>query len=392
VNLSTQSTSNANYFVVENRFYPLDNPISLKDIMHSRAFNQFTSGMAAKFKQNEPISLPVKSDLQAPESTYEKGVFLYGLGDYSRVYIAPNIKREPKIYCIDYNYNLAKFYSKKFKYKNFGLTPEESYNHLLSTKKPLAIIATYHSDHTRIAEEVFNINKESLIFIEKPACVTLEDIKKLTNLYDKGAKIEIGYNRRYIPVNQKIRKLYHKKQKVINISVKEILINKNHWYFWENQGTRITGNLTHWIDLCAFWINGTPVEVNLLKSNSEDETLAIAILFSEGSLANITVSDKGNSLRGVQEHIEIRTKEETFVVEDYIKYTHVKKSGKKIIRHKINRLKGHDIMYKHLTDIYNNKAKIKYTKEDMKITATTTFYISKMYKEGIKNLSLKEVS
>lgn len=389
-NLSTQSTSNTSHFVIENIFYSVPSAISFKEIRHSSSFNQFVSGAAAEFKNSEAITLPVKNPSQAIDKTCENGVFLYGLGDYSRVYIAPNIKKEPKIYCVDYNYDLAEFYKKEFNYKNFGLIPEESYSQLQHTKKPLAIIATYHSDHTSIAEEIFSRNRETLIFIEKPPCVTLDDVQRLSNLYEEGAKIEIGYNRRYIPLNRKIKELYFNEQKVINISVKEILINENHWYFWENQGTRITGNLTHWIDLCVYWINGKPVEANLLSSNANDETIAIAILFSEGSLVNITVSDKGNSLRGVQERIEIRTKDETFVIEDYIKYSRVKKNGYKSTRHSIRRQKGHDLMYRHLTNVYNDKANINYCKEDLEITALTTFYIASMFIDHVRNLNLEE--
>ncbi len=389
-NFSTQSSSNKDHFVIENLFYSLPAAISLKDIQNSSTFNQFVPGSSAEFKDSEAITLPVKKVAQVKEKAFEKGVFLYGLGDYARVYIAPNIKKEPKLYCIDYNFGLAEFYSKVYNYNNFGLIPEESYSQLENTKKPMAIIATYHSDHTRIAQELFRRNPGTIIFIEKPPCVTLEDIRTLSNLYEEGAQLEIGYNRRYIPLNRKIKELYFKEQKVINISVKEILINENHWYFWENQGTRITGNLTHWIDLCTYWINGKPVEANLLNGSSKDETIAIAISFSDGSLVNITVSDKGNSLRGVQERIEIRTKEETFVIEDYMKYSRVTKNGHKRTWHSLRRQKGHDLMYRNLTEIYNNKAKINYSKEDLEITALTTFYIANMFVKGIRNLNLEE--
>jgi predicted dehydrogenase len=219
--------------------------------------------------------------------------------------------------------------------------------------------------------------------------VTLEDIKLLSALYDKGAKIEIGYNRRFIPVNKKIKELYFNMPKAINISVKEILINESHWYLWNNQGTRVTGNLTHWLDLCVFWINGLPVEINLLKSSESDETIAITILFSEGSLVNIIVSDKGNSLRGVQEHIEIRTKEETLLINDYNTFTRIHKNGRKTTQRFLKRMKGHDAMYKHLTRVYNGKSEINYTRTDLEVTALITYYITEMYTQDIKNLNLE---
>lgn len=377
-NYSIQSTENQNHFVVKNQFFL--QPKTDDKLSDTSIFNQFETG----FNSNEIISLPVVESYENAIN-YKNGVFLYGLGDYSRVYIAPKIQKLNKIFCVDYNHQLADFYKKKFNYKHFGLVPQDSYETLKNTANPLAIIATYHSDHARIANEIFNTNPNTLIFIEKPPCVTIEDIKILQNLYDKGANIEIGYNRRYIPINYWIKKRCFDQQKVINISVKEILINENHWYFWKNQGTRITGNLTHWIDLAIFWINGDPVEINVLSSPSKDETIAVSMLFSEGSLVNITVSDKGNSLRGVQEQIEIRTERETFFIEDYIKFTRVKNDGSKTVERKLKRIKGHDAMYRHLTRVYNNQEQIFYKKEDLVKSALTTHQVSRMYKEKQRN-------
>ena len=57
-------------------------------------------------------------------------------------------------------------YAQIYRYKYFGLIPGDSYQLLKVTDYPLVIIATYHSDHSRIAREVFERNKNTLIFIE----------------------------------------------------------------------------------------------------------------------------------------------------------------------------------------------------------------------------------
>ncbi|MDC6385467.1 hypothetical protein PP180_08815 [Muricauda sp. SK9] len=365
---------------MDNRFYKYDGEIFGETLHYNQYCRAETAGRTYyELAVEESTTAPVKED---------KGVFVYGLGDYSRVYIAPNLSKSAKMFCVDYSYQLAKNYAEKFGYKNFGLVPKDSYPYLENTVYPLAIIATYHSDHTRIAKEIFKKNEDTIIFIEKPPCVTITDIDDLIGLYNSGAKLEIGYNRRYIPICRTIRKRIFQHQKVITISVKEILISKNHWYFWENQGTRITGNLTHWIDLSNYWIKGHPIEINLLDSNSEDETLSASILYSEGSLVNLTVSDKGNSLRGVQEFIEIRTKDETYFIKDFVSVTTYHKTGKKSISKKRIRNKGHDKMYIDLLSTYKNRARAFYEKEDMIKTGLTTFFMSKMYRENIRNLNI----
>lgn len=383
-NYSIQTSENSEHFVVLNKFFETTSTVTFKNISEEINFNQFIQTETGK-----GIILPVSEFANQEVSYAESGVFLYGLGDYARVYIAPNIKSENKSFCVDYNHSLATHYKENYKYQQFGLVPEESYSALEKTKKPLAIIATYHSDHTRIAKEIFERNPSAFIFVEKPPCVTLEDIKILTELYEKGANLEIGYNRRFIPLNQKIRDAFYDQQKVITISVKEILITENHWYFWPNQGTRITGNLTHWLDLAVFWINGEPVEINLMASPSKDETMAVSVLFSDGSLVNITVSDKGNSLRGVQENIEVRTKDETVNIQDYTRYSWTSNNGRKNTINKSIRNKGHDAMYRHLVKAYHNKAEVKYTKEDLLKSAMLTYYVSEMFSKGVRNKIFK---
>lgn len=378
-NFSIQTSNLPEHFVIENKFYLIDKELEINNFEDETIFNQFVPEEIKSF--SDFINLESKKEEFNNLQNYERGVFLYGLGDYARVYIAPHIKKENKIFCIDYSHSIAKNYKEKYNFKHYGLVPEDSYEQLKNTKNPLAIIATYHSDHSRIAKEIFETNPNTLIFIEKPPCVTLEDLEILKELYEKGAKIEIGYNRRFIQFNRKLNKDYFKEQKVITITVKEILINPNHWYFWENQGTRVTGNLTHWLDLCTYLIDGNVEKINLISPKTKDETLAVSILYSDGSLANITVSDKGSSLRGVQEQIEIRTKDETIYIDDYTKITHLKKSGNKKVHRNFKRFKGHESMYKHLLNLYRGKTSIQYSKDDLVKTTELTYSVADLFRK-----------
>ena len=393
LNYSIQTSKDLKDFVVRNEFFEIDENAVHSFETANLNFNQFVPNESTDGFKIKPIAISEKKKNSASiiSATYDKGVFLYGLGDYSRVYIAPNLKKLRKIYCIDYVSKYADFYKTSYNYDFSGLVPQQSYNEIGLVKKPLVIIATYHSDHTRIASDIFNINPNTVFFIEKPPCVTLDDISKLVELYRKGAHIEIGYNRRYIPINQEIKKRLKGQRAVINISIKEILINDNHWYFWENQGTRVTGNLTHWIDICNFWLEGEiPIELNMLKSSSKDETFTVSILYSNGSLANITVSDKGNSLRGVQEKIEIRTELETFHIDDYQKIYFINKNGRRHTRNRIKRIKGHDEMYKHVVNLYHEKADFSYSVQDLIKTSLTTYHLSEMFKKDIRNFKIKD--
>lgn len=393
LNYSIQTSKHQKDFVIRNEFFEIHESYNHSFELASLNFNQFVANKITNENDIKPIEISEKEENSSNtrSAIYDQGVFLYGLGDYSRVYIAPNLKNIKKIYCIDYVSTYADYYKASYNYKYSGLVPQQSYDKISLVKRPLAIIATYHSDHVRIAEDIFSINPNTIIFIEKPPCVTLDDISTLVKLYQKGANIEIGYNRRYIPINQEIKKRINGQRAVINISIKEILINDNHWYFWDNQGTRITGNLTHWIDICNFWLEDEiPVELNMLKSSSKDETFAVSILYSNGSLANITVSDKGNSLRGVQEKIEIRTELETYYIDDYQNVYIIIENGKKLNRNRRKRIKGHDEMYKHVVNLYQNKADFKYSVQDLIKTTLSTYHLSEMFKNDIRSFHIKD--
>ena len=392
INYSTQTSENIDDFIVKNIFIEWDD-VPKASNTPDNLFNQFLPYYDDSLNTNKTIQLAIKElpPLVSEETIFAKGVFIYGLGDYSRVYIAPNIKKLEKIFCVDYIANISSFYKKKYGYIYNGIVPQDSYHVLRKVSKPMAIIATYHSDHTRIAEEIYHQNPKSLIFIEKPPCVTLIDITNLANLYRKGANIEIGYNRRFIKINQIIKKRLNGQRAIINISVKEILISENHWYFWQNQGTRITGNLTHWIDLCNYWLEDEiPAEITMLKSNTKDETFTTSILYSNGSLVNLTVSDKGNALRGVQEKIEIRTKDESYFIDDYLRTYIIHNNGRKENFNKILRSKGHDEMYRHVMELYHNKTEFRYSINDLIKTALTTFYVSEMFKNTTNHFDCKD--
>lgn len=391
INYSTQTSKNINDFVIKNEFYEITIDNQNIENTDTIQYNQYINTKLVS-NQNTPTTLHYHNDNTnfTDRIIFKEGVFIYGLGDYARVYIAPNIKKIKKIFCVDYISQLAKHYKSEYNYMYSGIVPQESYKTIEKVEKPLAIIATYHSDHTIIAKEIFHKNPNTLIFIEKPPCVTLEDISTLLELYLNNAKIEIGYNRRHIPINKKIKERLKGQTAIINISVKEILIKENHWYFWENQGTRITGNLTHWIDICNFWLEEEiPIELNMLKSSTKDETFTASILYSKGSLVNLTVSDKGNPLRGVQEKIEIRTKDETYFIDDYQRYYIISKNGKKRTTRKRIRIKGHDEMYRHLVQLYTQNGETQYRPIDLIKTALTTYYLSQMFINNTKNMSVE---
>ncbi|MEJ7912533.1 MAG: hypothetical protein WKF70_05215, partial [Chitinophagaceae bacterium] len=351
INISTQYQTKPENFVIKNEFLPYAGaelfPLQKDVDFYLTQFNQFddTEGYELfGLKKSGSISLtPVQREFT---QAHNEGLFIYGLGGYVKMFILHHFKKVPKIGCVDYKSEVADAFKKKYGFAHSFISATDSLPLLRKVRKPVAIIASYHSDHASIATAVFNANPATVIFIEKPPVVTLEDLTLLINLYNKGAELEIGFNRRFIPYSKYVWQKVANQPVIITCSIKEVVISRNHWYLWHNQGTRITGNVVHWFDLGTYWTRSTPIEINLLSNPDDEETSCISVLYKNGSILNLTASDKGNSLRGVQEKIEIRFGNETIFIDDFLSLTHIKSNGRVKKRYKLLRKKGHNEMYK----------------------------------------------
>jgi len=312
----------------------------------------------------------------------KNSVFLIGCGDYSKTYSIKNFRKEKLLVAVDYNDALLEMLGGEFSYTfNADSQAMELYR---KADWPVLLICSYHSDHVRQALDFYLCNKNSYIFIEKPPCVTKNDLNNLIHLYQENASIEIGFNRRYIPLFCEIKNLLEVgAPKFINITVNEVNILENHWYHWENQGTRITGNACHWIDLCQYLIDSRPISLVVESSNKNSDDCVIVICYENGSIANMMLSDKGNDLRGVQERIEIKESNKTIFIDDFICTEFTYKNGSRKKKKSFKRIKGHQLMYKEfIKNINSSNFSTKYPLEDLIYVAGVTMQASEMLLNG----------
>ena len=398
LNVSIQSQCEIEKCVIRNSFYHLKPDTDIEDVIRKCTslyeedgayFNQFSDYKIPETLNNSEYVKFTTSYNKPTTINFIEGVFIFGLGGYAYSYILPEFSSYRLIACVDYKAERADNFKKEFGFEVALYHPFQAEELLRKTERPIVIIATYHSDHATLAHWVFRINQKSRIFVEKPPCVNLGDLDLLTKVYKNRGNIEIGFNRRYIPLNKRIKEIVKGERMIITFSVKEVLIGENHWYYWGNQGSRITGNLIHWVDLANYWIDSEVSSITMNSSRLSSEDLNISIAYQNGSIANITVSDKGNSLRGVQELIEIRFNNETILIQDYLKYIHIKSSGRKETRSFIRRDKGHARMYKEFRNNLKTGAFV-YSLKDLERTSVNTIRASRMLLEGQKYSSFPE--
>ena len=280
-------------------------------------------------------------------------VAVLGGGDYTRSEIIPALRRGRfQLYAVaNREPQIAAIVGRDY---GFALATTDSERAIAELPAPgLVVVATAHDSHTQLACAAVKAGHR--VFLEKPPTVTVDDVHQLAAVMraNPGA-IEIGFNRRYHPLVRRARARLARESGPTSIScvVKELTFQPDHWYFWPNQGTRITGNLCHWIDLAVYLIGGGPMPVSITLSPrmpgtepGSDEERVLTVTFEDGSLLTVLGTTRGDDIRGVQEQMDIRRGHTTITIDDLWKYR-VRSDGIERYGRTLFRDKAHTAMYR----------------------------------------------
>lgn len=293
-------------------------------------------------------------------ASWGKAVFFVGLGGYVREVVLPHFAPYAAAAC-DYR---ARLIGPECKQPFPLFTGIEPLLELVAQcDRPLVIIASYHSAHARQAAMVLEANPEARVFIEKPVAVTGADAELVAGLRRDDRWIDVGYNRRYAPMVVQTRAFLAQEPGPFTMvaSARENAIPPSHWYLWPNQGTRVTANLTHWIDLSVLFAG---CDVSEVAASGSPDRAGVVVSFANGSVATLTASVDGDALRGVQEQIEIRTPGRTLRIHDFTKLEVISGGSRRSKVHR-ERQKGHDQMYRSLRERWLGDGPPLYPAEDI---------------------------
>lgn len=183
------------------------------------------------------------------------------------------------------------------------------------------VIATPHRTHAALAMAALKTGRH--VFLEKPLCVSAEELTELSALYrslttsSTGPLLMVGFNRRFSPLAERVRVA------AAGLGPLEITYRVNagrlpagHWLETPEEGGRIVGEGCHFIDLAAFLTGALPVRVSAMSAGRAQEPGVVVVRFADGSVLTLNYVTSG-ATRLPKERIEVAAGGRTWVIDDW---------------------------------------------------------------------------
>lgn len=174
----------------------------------------------------------------------------------------------------------------------------------------LVFIASNHASHALYAIKALDAGKD--VHIEKPHVVSIEQLRDLYAALERNPQCHVflGFNRPRSGHFERLREelVKEKGPSMINWFIAGHEIEDGHWYFSEEEGGRILGNLCHWSDLTLELIGldkAFPCRIVPCSSEEAKSDFVTSIEFADGSMASLTFSAKGHTFEGVREVLNL---------------------------------------------------------------------------------------
>lgn len=208
--------------------------------------------------------------------------------------------------------------------KKFGFTHSTTnYNEILEDEEvDVVMITTRHNLHASMAMEA--LTKHKHVFVEKPLALNKEELRDLLKEVDRSrGSIMVGFNRRFSPHAQKIKKYIGTGPMNITATMNAGFIPADSWVQdLKTGGGRIIGEACHLIDLCSYFTGAKVVSVcmNAMGRNPGENTdnASILLKYDDGSNAVINYFSNGSKTYS-KERVEIYNQGRTIVLDNFRK-------------------------------------------------------------------------
>ena len=192
-------------------------------------------------------------------------------------------------------------------YEKYGLAyyTDDAAQLIADPNVDTVFIASNHASHAEYAIAALEAGKT--VHIEKPHVVTEDQLRRLcAAMAASPGRVALGFNRPVSEIGLEIKRALDSQpgSLMLNWFVAGHEIAKDHWYFRDEEGGRVLGNLCHWTDFVYRLVpseNRFPITINPTRAEAADADIAVTYIFGDGSIAAITFSAKGHAFEGVIE-------------------------------------------------------------------------------------------
>jgi predicted dehydrogenase/threonine dehydrogenase-like Zn-dependent dehydrogenase len=172
------------------------------------------------------------------------------------------------------------------------------------------VVATPHAEHAAIAAAALRAGKA--VFVEKPLAIDRAGLEDVAGATAYGGVLLVGHNRRFAPLGRALRERVTAPV-IVQIRVAAGPLAPGHWLEDPEQGGRVLGEISHFVDLATFLTGSLPVEAFAERVGG---SLLGLLRFANGSAASIAYGVGGSG--GLpKERIEVLGASATAVLDDF---------------------------------------------------------------------------
>ncbi len=199
-------------------------------------------------------------------------------------------------------------------------------------------ITTPHHLHARLVLEALAAGKH--VFVEKPLCLTWDEMAEIEAAYNGSRLLMVGFNRRFAPLSQQVKSMLSGRTTplVMNYRVNAGYIPPDHWVHDPDVGGgRLLGEVCHFIDFFHFMTDSEATQVSVTKISGHlgkylvDDNLCLTLTFGDGSIGTIIYTAKGSKAFS-RERFEVFCEDSVGVIEDFRRAVIVKGSHSRTIK------------------------------------------------------------
>jgi predicted dehydrogenase/threonine dehydrogenase-like Zn-dependent dehydrogenase len=314
---------------------------------------------------------------------------LVGPGNFAKEILIPYLRHNSAYnlsWVISSNPVHARQIAERYHFERFGT----DYLEMLKDKElDVVAITTPNNMHAPMIVQAARAGKT--IFVEKPLCINEEELGELVLVQrETGARIVVGFNRRYAPLVGKLKEKMDRLDGpfLLNYRVNADYIPVSRWVQdSEVGGGRIIAECCHFFDLLNYLLQSgdpdvqvTSTSVNAASTVTRDNLVAV-LKYPNGSVANLTYSALGNRSMD-RERLEVFGQGMAFVLDDFKTLTIHERLRSRVIR--LGKMdKGHRTEISELERLVRGAPSTLITFEDAVASTKTTFLAEKAARRSL---------